>query len=134
MENQVYSESIGLHRVSGIALAYSSAGRLTGQKPYWNTVWERIGANISSFYYQVGIMHRKKYWTLLPPFLVIAIFLVYYLTQKLKHFTAVYYTWIYIEKKINQKKSIILLKLAKKPFVYKGLLYSVTFLKRAPNS
>jgi hypothetical protein len=57
-------------------------------------------------------MHRKKYWILLPPFLVITIFLAIYLPQKLKPFTplillvfwVVYYTWIYVENEKNKKQ------------------------------
>ncbi len=52
-------------------------------------------------------MHWKKYAILLPPFVLIALLLVFYLPLGQKHyailvallFWAFYYTWVYIEKK-----------------------------------
>ncbi len=56
-------------------------------------------------------MHRKKYFILLPPALIIGIFLLYYLSPEDRAyiflapfaFWIAYYIWIYIErKKIKQ--------------------------------
>ena len=52
-------------------------------------------------------MHRKKYFTLLPPALLLGIVTFYYLPADAKNYTLVvpllfwvaYYGWIYIEKK-----------------------------------
>jgi hypothetical protein len=55
-------------------------------------------------------MHRKKYWILLPPFLILGILLIIYLpaTQTVWAisvpigFWAAYYGWIYMEKKLKE--------------------------------
>jgi hypothetical protein len=55
-------------------------------------------------------MHRKKYWLLLPPFLIVGILLIIYLPDNQNFwalcvplgFWAVYYGWIYMEKKLKE--------------------------------
>lgn len=57
--------------------------------------------------------YNKKYWILLPPFLVAGILLIIYLPQQFKPlafvisllFWAAYYTWTYIDKNNEVKKS-----------------------------
>lgn len=56
-------------------------------------------------------MHKKKYFTLLPPFLLLAIILAFTLPDDKKSFALLamiafwitYYVWIYIEKLIQKK-------------------------------
>ncbi|GIO51978.1 hypothetical protein J21TS7_02960 [Paenibacillus cineris] len=56
-------------------------------------------------------MHKKKYFTLLPPFLLLAIILAFTLPDDKKSFALLamiafwitYYVWIYIEKLIEKK-------------------------------
>lgn len=56
---------------------------------------------------------NKKYWILLPPFFVAGILLIIYLPQQFRPlallvpllFWAAYYTWTYIEKNNEVKKS-----------------------------
>ncbi|RED36577.1 hypothetical protein C7820_3349 [Paenibacillus sp. VMFN-D1] len=56
-------------------------------------------------------MHKKKYFTLLPPFLLLAIILAFTLPEDKKSlallamiaFWITYYVWIYIEKRIQKK-------------------------------
>ena len=57
---------------------------------------------------------KRKYWTLLPPFLLISILIIVYLPRNSKSsmiyflvpltFWIVYYTWIYVEKRLMEKK------------------------------
>lgn len=56
-------------------------------------------------------MHKKKYFTLLPPFLLLAIILAFALPDDKKSlallamiaFWITYYVWVYIEKLIQKK-------------------------------
>ncbi len=56
-------------------------------------------------------MHKKKYFTLLPPFLLLAIILAFTLPEEKRSFAFLstvafwitYYIWIYIEKLIQKK-------------------------------
>jgi len=56
-------------------------------------------------------LHKKKYFTLLPPFLLLAIILAFTLPDDKKSFALLamiafwitYYVWIYIEKLIQKK-------------------------------
>lgn len=56
-------------------------------------------------------MHKKKYFTLLPPFLILAIILTFTLPDDKKSFAILamitfwitYYVWIYIEKQTQKK-------------------------------
>ncbi|OXL81727.1 hypothetical protein BCV73_00560 [Paenibacillus sp. SSG-1] len=56
-------------------------------------------------------LHKKKYFTLLPPFLLLAIILAFTLPDDKKSFALLamiafwitYYVWIYIEKLIEKK-------------------------------
>ncbi len=56
-------------------------------------------------------MHKKKYFTLLPLFLLLAIILAFTLPDDKKSFALLamiafwitYYVWIYIEKRIQKK-------------------------------
>ncbi len=58
------------------------------------------------------MFRNKKYWRLLPPFLVISIILAIWLPPKLKPiavfvilvFWAVYYLWVHFEKTNNSRK------------------------------
>ncbi|WP_342435756.1 hypothetical protein NSS79_19275 [Paenibacillus sp. FSL L8-0436] len=59
-------------------------------------------------------MHKKKYFTLFPPFLILGIILAYTLPNDTKSYALLamlaiafwitYYVWIYIEK-LKQKKN-----------------------------
>ncbi len=57
-------------------------------------------------------MTNKKYWILMPPFLLIGLLLVIYLPQNLKPlailtalvFWCVYYIWTYIERNKERRK------------------------------
>ncbi|WP_262174695.1 SoxR reducing system RseC family protein [Saccharococcus sp. Marseille-Q5394] len=58
-------------------------------------------------------MHKKKYFILLPPALIIGIILLYYLPTEDRAyvflapiaFWIIYYSWIYVEKR-NTKRNI----------------------------
>ncbi|CAH1196913.1 hypothetical protein PAECIP111892_02368 [Paenibacillus auburnensis] len=58
-------------------------------------------------------MHKKKYFTLLPPFLILGIILAFTLPSTTRSFALfatvmvfwiTYYVWIYIEKLIRKNK------------------------------
>lgn len=57
-------------------------------------------------------MHKKKYFILMPPALIIGIFLIYYFPVSQKPylfliplvFWIIYYTWIYFEKRHENRK------------------------------
>ncbi|MDF9842069.1 hypothetical protein M2105_003103 [Paenibacillus sp. PastF-1] len=59
------------------------------------------------------MVHKKKYFTLLPPFLILGIILAYNLPYNKRSYALLlttlafwitYYTWIYIEKMKLKKK------------------------------
>jgi len=60
---------------------------------------------------EIVLLHKKKYLTLLPPFLILAIILAFTLPSDKKSlallvmmaFWFTYYVWIYIEKKTQKK-------------------------------
>ena len=58
-----------------------------------------------------NMFNNKKYWILMPPFLIVAMALFIYLPQDYKPYSffaifafwIIYHFWNYIEKKSNQK-------------------------------